>query len=303
MANRKGNDIFLGVVGVATLIVAIIGATFAWFSASVRGANNVNVSSATLELGFTDDTTNLTTLLIPTEEQYALYAATDPDWIAKNDVVIGKDEKGDDVTRKGAGLCKDDNGNVICGVYDFTVMNPNTTAMDITAEVISTVNTFAKGHMRFALYHLDVDGEEKTVGAQICPEGETTCTGMAFASPTEDGSEATVIVNAEGDPTSFADDDTNEGYDFNYHLIGSSTNISAANKDDFTKYTAITDDAGNSNIMNFRMVIYLVEANNDQTDVDSGKFLTAAIKINTLSGAGVTGVIAAAEYTAPVQGD
>lgn len=35
MENSKGRGIFLGVVSVATLIVAIIGATFAWFSASV----------------------------------------------------------------------------------------------------------------------------------------------------------------------------------------------------------------------------------------------------------------------------
>ena len=35
MENKKGSGIFLGVVSVATLVVAIIGATFAYFSASV----------------------------------------------------------------------------------------------------------------------------------------------------------------------------------------------------------------------------------------------------------------------------
>ena len=34
MENKKGNGIFLGVIGVATLIVAIIGATFKYFSAN-----------------------------------------------------------------------------------------------------------------------------------------------------------------------------------------------------------------------------------------------------------------------------
>lgn len=37
MENKKGQGIFLGVVGVATLVVAIIGATFAYFSASTTG--------------------------------------------------------------------------------------------------------------------------------------------------------------------------------------------------------------------------------------------------------------------------
>ena len=34
MENKNGQGIFYGVIGVATLVVAIIGATFAYFSAS-----------------------------------------------------------------------------------------------------------------------------------------------------------------------------------------------------------------------------------------------------------------------------
>ena len=45
MENKKGSGIFLGVVSVATLIVAIIGATFAYFSASIEGSNTVNVTA------------------------------------------------------------------------------------------------------------------------------------------------------------------------------------------------------------------------------------------------------------------
>ena len=273
MENRKGNDIFLGVVGVATLLVAIVGATFAWFSASVRGENAVNVSSTTLELGFDDDTENLSTLLIPTAENYALYSATNAAWINKSQIQTGTDpETQAPIYTTGKGLCTDDNGNIICGVYDFTIGNPNTTTMDVTAEVISTVNEFAEGHMKFAIYELNSDS---TVGDKV---GDT----LPFASLTSDGGEATVEVPA-----------------FEYTLLGSKTAVSVEDKDDFSKYTTINDDPqGRSNVMNFRMVIFLEEANEDQTDADSGKFLTAAIKINTLSGAGVTGVIAAAEASA-----
>ena len=45
MENKKGSGIFLGVVSVATLIVAIIGATFAFFSASITGDNTVNLTA------------------------------------------------------------------------------------------------------------------------------------------------------------------------------------------------------------------------------------------------------------------
>lgn len=51
MDNGKGQTIFLSVIGVATLLVAIIGATFAWFSVSVQGnenAQNIVVNTAVL---------------------------------------------------------------------------------------------------------------------------------------------------------------------------------------------------------------------------------------------------------------
>lgn len=55
--NNKGQTIFLSVVGIATLLVAIIGATFAWFSATVTGndtASSVVVETATIGITYTD---------------------------------------------------------------------------------------------------------------------------------------------------------------------------------------------------------------------------------------------------------
>ena len=46
MDETRGRDIFLGVIGVLTLIVAIVGATFAYFSTQVNSANeSVNINS------------------------------------------------------------------------------------------------------------------------------------------------------------------------------------------------------------------------------------------------------------------
>lgn len=46
MDETKGRDIFLGVIGVLTLIVAIVGATFAYFSTQVNSAaESVNLTS------------------------------------------------------------------------------------------------------------------------------------------------------------------------------------------------------------------------------------------------------------------
>ena len=42
MENNRGQSIFLSVVGIATLLVAIVGATFAYFSISVTGNENAS---------------------------------------------------------------------------------------------------------------------------------------------------------------------------------------------------------------------------------------------------------------------
>ena len=77
--NRKGPGVFYAVVGVATLVVAIIGATFAYFSASTNAegdtiqGNTLDVSSADLavrvdKVTFTNKTvtTNLAPALVGT---------------------------------------------------------------------------------------------------------------------------------------------------------------------------------------------------------------------------------------------
>ena len=63
--NNNGRGIFYGVIGVATLVVAVIGATFAYFSASISSAEDVigaNSTSITLEL--TENTTGIKRNLI-----------------------------------------------------------------------------------------------------------------------------------------------------------------------------------------------------------------------------------------------
>lgn len=60
MDNNRGQTIFLSVIGIATLLVAIIGATFAYFSITVTGnenASSIFITTAVLgEVTFTDGT-------------------------------------------------------------------------------------------------------------------------------------------------------------------------------------------------------------------------------------------------------
>src|SRR5690625_2347884 len=49
MENNKGQTIFLSVIGIATLLVAIVGATFAWFSTKITGTGaTANITTASI---------------------------------------------------------------------------------------------------------------------------------------------------------------------------------------------------------------------------------------------------------------
>ena len=49
MDNNKGQTIFLSVIGIATLLVAIVGATFAWFSTTISGKGaSANITTASI---------------------------------------------------------------------------------------------------------------------------------------------------------------------------------------------------------------------------------------------------------------
>lgn len=63
--NRNGQTIFLSVIGIATLLVAIIGATFAYFTTQMNGdAQNVNATTGTLgKVDFTAEAINLEKIL------------------------------------------------------------------------------------------------------------------------------------------------------------------------------------------------------------------------------------------------
>lgn len=63
MNENKGQTIFLSVIGIATLLVAIVGATFAWFSATVEGndeASSITVQAAKIASVIFDDGNTVT---------------------------------------------------------------------------------------------------------------------------------------------------------------------------------------------------------------------------------------------------
>lgn len=117
--NRKGTGVFYAVVGVATLVVAIIGATFAYFSASAtydKDLEGTTASGASLAIFITKVSDEAT---------------------AKNMIPMLSTDLQKGVTGTASKSCIDANNNTVCQVYKVTVTNGS---KDIGINVKGTMN-------------------------------------------------------------------------------------------------------------------------------------------------------------------
>ena len=266
MENKKGNGIFLGVIGVATLIVAIIGATFAYFSASTNSAEQaISVNSTQLSLGYSDDTSQLKTNLIPAADEIAKFGATNTEHIASK------------------GACIDDNGNEVCGVYDFFVGNPSgTTAQKIYANITVVTNEFTN------LYFTILD----ETGTAVIP-----ATSFKFDSDDTNKTAGETKTNANGTVT-YTEKEGKAVLELKaleQTLLASPSAVADGDKNDASKYT-LKESGTDKNFRKYKVIIWIRESGKDQTKVDAGQAFSAGINITTGgSGTGVTGVIAAAQ--------
>ena len=127
---RKGNGIFLGIVGVATLIVAIIGASFAYFSiqaSSAEGAVNLTAYefSASLSMSEVYPTEKD---LIPIDPMATIAGATAPD---NTNLAFALN-----VRKK----CEDDKGYRVCALYEVSVTNSGTEEMVLNGTIVTNEN-------------------------------------------------------------------------------------------------------------------------------------------------------------------
>lgn len=116
---NNGRGIFYGVIGVATLVVAIIGATFAYFTAQQQAGNNViNGNMATINFGL-----QVEKVVDPGEAS---------GMIPMSNTMVEK------AVSNNGNICKDDNGNAVCQIYKVTVSNDSTATMFVDGYVALT---------------------------------------------------------------------------------------------------------------------------------------------------------------------
>jgi len=122
---NNGKGIFYGVIGVATLVVAIIGATFAYFTATASNNNVITGNMATIQFGL-----NVTKVTHVDETKGGMIPMSNS---MVHAAVI------DTGSGNAAKTCVDDNGNAVCQVYKVTVTNTGSASLFLDGYV-SLVN-------------------------------------------------------------------------------------------------------------------------------------------------------------------
>ena len=134
MDNNKSRGIFLGVLSVATLIVSIIGATFAFFVANASGnTGKVQAGAASVTNTLTlSETVDYRENMIPVTEE----------------IMKTSYKRTEAATGTGTGRCEGYSaagGNTVynlCSIYQFTVSNTASIAQTIYASLTANTNTF-----------------------------------------------------------------------------------------------------------------------------------------------------------------
>ena len=120
--NNNGRGLFYGVIGVATLIVAIIGATFAYFSVNASITNNSDIAGSTVELS---DTTIAGTLTRVTPSTVSM-------------VPLKTEELQQGITGEDGHQCIDKNGAKVCDIYTLTIKNTSSAPVSLAGNLTIT---------------------------------------------------------------------------------------------------------------------------------------------------------------------
>jgi predicted ribosomally synthesized peptide with SipW-like signal peptide len=266
---KKSRTLFYSVITVAVIIIAVVGATYAYFTSNIQtdeGDVNVGSSAVTLTLNRNADTYSPVDL-IPATNEVAMYAFANQDTIkytcSKNGsdetVEVTEDEyenREDDTidydacNRQVNNRCTDDNGYNVCGYYHMTISNSYDIAQQIDAVKLTTeTNTFT--NLVFAIY---VKNGESLVRVTDVTDVPTT-------------TNATASTNAESTETSI-------------NLVDNTSSL-------------VHPSLGKNGEVEYYLVMWIKETGEPQNEDDGSKNFSGTISITTTGGEKVTGTISA----------
>jgi len=212
MENNGSKKIFFAIVGVAAIITAIMGATFAYFLISVSGTNSVTATSLAVagKLAISEDTSGRKTNLIPVTDAIALSSYN---------------QTGTGNKAKCVGVAANNTSTTynLCSVYTFTVTNSASVAQSVRIKLTTVANTFYS--MKYCVF----------TGAA------TTATGSCALVPAAGASNAVTLI----DRVSLAATNGSATYSIMLYVMERSANqtTSDSNKS-YTGRVDITTDSG-----------------------------------------------------------
>ena len=133
--NRK-RDIFYGVVAIATLIIALVGATLAYFSISVRSSEGaVNATAAVVSIEYKDGQS----VIAQAEELIPATLEVVKTTYEHNMQELNNQIANDDPDADRTNICTDVNGMEVCSIYRFSLKS------DITRNAKATLQSEYNG--------------------------------------------------------------------------------------------------------------------------------------------------------------
>lgn len=248
--NKKGANTLYAVIGIATLVVAIIGATFAYFSAT---AKNAEIQGTTAEAGglaieaklITENTNNNIIPLNLITKQTLKPESTDQ-------YVDSEDQFANAMARK----CKDDLGNNICAVYRVVVSNQSKTS---TIQVRGKLNLNSPTvNMYWTLIDATTTNEQVTTPGEDGGEGTTT-TVYKFESATAIDKFVKVKQGIDGNMTYDPDKTVEIGEEPNKVTINDAKSVS------------LTGTDGGNSTATYYVLVWLEETGDEQQEQDASK--------------------------------
>ena len=197
MDNNKSRGIFLGVLSVATLIVSIIGATFAYFVANASGNTGKVQAGAANVAG---------TLTLTETVDYRQNMIPVTDALMKTSY-----KRTEEATGTGTGRCEGYSaagGNTVynlCSIYQFKVSNTASIAQTIYASLTANTNTFT--NLKYCIFEGEAGtSETEKVACRNMPTaGNTDSNIFSELIPATTGTHTYTLVmyinETEGDQT------------------------------------------------------------------------------------------------------
>ena len=156
-------NVFNIVIGVSTLLIAILGATFAYFSATATSKeNDVNVKSAYVSISYDGGTEIKASNLIPSTERIALTMfQKQVDSIgAEGDEGLEFEDQ-DEYTNEPRRRCIDVKGREVCYVYQFSIESDGEEAGTTAINGYIKVNQNEFENLSYVLYEVEFQTNEQ----------------------------------------------------------------------------------------------------------------------------------------------